>query len=183
MHSRRAAAAAGVTLALALPACGGDEEKSATNAARPPVTSPATTDETWSIPDYSGTETTPDTETETSETETSETEAQTETTETETTPSDGWRSEERCQPPGGGLDPEDVLPDPVKCPEAYVGNGGGSGAPPVGAIPGSPGAEGPEELPDPHPCSRQESLNGFPCVEVPGEDTPIYPEVPPTATP
>jgi hypothetical protein len=53
----------------------------------------------------------------------------------------------------------------------------------VEGVPEFPEVEGPAEIPDPHPCSRQEALNGFPCVEIPGDDTPIYPEVPPTLTP
>jgi len=64
---------------------------------------------------------------------------------------DGDRSyldEERCQPvddmndptDGSVPSPEELLPDPVKCPEFYRGSGGSSGsAPPVSGVPPVPG--------------------------------------------
>jgi hypothetical protein len=99
-----------------------------------------------------------------------------------------WRSAARCQPQespaagdnpgdGPGLSPREILPDPSKCPEAYVGNGGSAGAPSI-----------PRSEPDPvgtyprpninHGCVDGETLNGFPCKSVPGTGGEIYPGAP-----
>jgi hypothetical protein len=83
-----------------------------------------------------------------------------------------WRNEPRCQPPGGGLSPEQVLPDRDQCPEAYRGNGDPSGAP---ALPNEPPSTEPVEPPS-DPCGPP-ALNGFPCypVDPRGNPGPYYP--------
>jgi hypothetical protein len=86
-----------------------------------------------------------------------------------------WRSEARCQPPGGGLDPEQVLPDPQACPEAYEGSGsrqaGGPGVPPA-----EPPSSAPPVEPPANPCDGP-GLNGFEChpVDPRGNPGPYYP--------
>ncbi|HSV40120.1 MAG TPA: hypothetical protein VLI04_15275 [Nocardioidaceae bacterium] len=84
-----------------------------------------------------------------------------------------WRSQARCQPPGGGWGPEHVLPDRDKCPEAYVGNGKGGWSP---SLPAGGSSEPWEPAPTP-PCSRSESLNGFRCENTDpyGNPGPYYP--------
>jgi hypothetical protein len=100
---------------------------------------------------------------------------------------DNWRDAPRCQPQedpapgdspsdGPALSPEEILPDPELCPEAYEG-GGPSTAPPIPEpAPEPSGPSGPE--PGYHPCSESESLNGHPCTEIPGVPTPFYPTDP-----
>jgi hypothetical protein len=84
--------------------------------------------------------------------------------------SGGYRSEARCQPAEGRL-----LPDRGECPEFFKGRPGAGGAPVVGGNPGVPGDDDPpNDSYDDHPCSRPESLNGFPCYDDPSG--PVYPE-------
>lgn len=84
---------------------------------------------------------------------------------------DDWRAEERCQPAGGGWEPEQVLPDPVACPEAYEGSSDGSWAPGLPDVPVVGPSEPWEPSPVP-PCSTVPSLNGFPCFDVDPQGNP-----------
>jgi hypothetical protein len=99
-----------------------------------------------------------------------------------------WRSAKRCQPQenpapgdhagdGPALSPEEILPDRGRCPEAYVGHGGGSGAPPLTQPEPDPVGTYPRPNLD-HGCADGETLNGFPCKSVPGTGKVIYPEAP-----
>lgn len=93
--------------------------------------------------------------------------------------SSDWRSEPRCQPPGGGWEPWQVLPDREKCPEAYQGSGNPGSAPGLPAIPG-PGTTEPYKPSPAQPCSTVPSLNGFRCENVDpyGNPGPYYPPYP-----
>jgi hypothetical protein len=98
--------------------------------------------------------------------------------------SKSYLQEERCQPiddmndPGDGTvpSPEELLPDPDKCPEFYAGRKGAQGAaPPVSGVPPVPQYEppSPSQTPSYDPCAETESLNGFPCYSTPSG--PVYP--------
>ena len=98
-----------------------------------------------------------------------------------------YLQEERCQPiddmndPEDGVipSPEELFPDPEKCPEFFEGRPGGqSGAPPVAGAPVVP-APSPSPAPSQspyRPCSETASLNGFPCTNTPNGPAYITPD-------